>query len=77
MINLLNKIDEICSIEDLNHYKNLRHDSNKFKRVHVNNSFIVLFFGDDNLVYFVDYDSHDKIYKVDKKQSKKYENLEF
>ncbi len=77
LINLLKKIDEICLSKDLDHYKNLKHDLKKYKRVHVNNSFVILFFGDDGIVYFVDYEHHDKVYKIDKKQSKKYDNIKF
>lgn len=69
--NLLNKRDEIMNCEDLDHYKNLRYDLKKYKRVHVNDSYVILFFGDDGTVYFIDYEHHDKIYK------KKYDNLKF
>jgi len=57
--------------KNLNHYKNLRYDLKKYKRVYVNDSFVVLFFGDDGTVSFVDYEHHDKIYK------KNYNNLKF
>lgn len=75
--NFLNKIDEILEVKDLDFYKNLKYDLKKYKRVHVNNSYVILFFGDDNIVYFVDYVNHDKAYKYDKKQLNKYNNLEF
>ena len=75
--NFLNKIDEILDIEDLNFYKNLKHDLKKYKRVHVNNSYVILFFGNDNIVYFVDYLNHNKVYKYDKKTITKYNHLEF
>ena len=61
--NVLNKLDEILLRDDLNFYKNLRNDLKKYKRVHVNNSYVVLFYGENNYVYFVDYEHHDKIYK--------------
>ena len=48
-----------------------------YKRVHVNNSYIILFFGQDNIVYFVDYAHHDIVYKHSKKRLKKYNNVEF
>lgn len=64
--NLLNKIDEILEIKDLDFYKNLKYDLKKFKRVHVNNSYVILFFGDNTIVYFVDYSHHDNIYKQNK-----------
>ena len=75
--NVLRKRDEILISEDLNHYKNLKHNLKKYKRVHVNNSYIILFFGDDDFVYFVDYAHHDIVYKQGKKFIKKYNNLEF
>ena len=77
MNNLLNKIDEIIRIKDLDFYKNLKYDLKKYKRVHINNSYVILFFGNDDIVYFVDYITHDRAYKYDKKQIKKYEDLEF
>lgn len=77
VVNLMDKVDEILDSVSLVHYKNLRHDLKKYKRVHVNNSFVILFFGHDNVVYFVDYEHHDKVYNFDKKQLKKYANLEF
>ena len=71
--NILNKKDEILTCEDLTHYKNLVHDLKKYKRVHVNNSYVILFFGDDGTVYFIDYEHHDVIYR----RSKKYQYLKF
>ncbi|PIN75644.1 addiction module toxin RelE [Candidatus Woesearchaeota archaeon CG10_big_fil_rev_8_21_14_0_10_37_12] len=75
--NTLNKIDEILNSTDLNHYKNLTRDLKKYKRVHVNNSYVILFFGDDDTVYFVDYAHHDIIYKHSKRDLKKYDDLKF
>lgn len=69
--NFLNIMDKILSSTNLNHYKNLKHNLKKYKRVHVNNCYIILFFGDDDIVYFVDYEHHDKIY------TKSYDNLKF
>ena len=75
--NLLNKIDEILECENLNHYKNLTKDLKKYKRVHVNNYYVILFFGDDGTVYFVDYEHHNTIYKHSNKHLKKYKNLKY
>ncbi|MFP4402219.1 MAG: type II toxin-antitoxin system RelE family toxin [Candidatus Nanoarchaeia archaeon] len=75
--NILNKIGEILNCIDINHYKNLKYDLKKYKRVHVNDSYVILFFGDDNTVYFVDYNHHDVIYKYDKHIFEKYEKLTF
>jgi mRNA-degrading endonuclease RelE of RelBE toxin-antitoxin system len=69
--NLLKKRDEILNCQDLNHYKNLKYNLKRYKRIHVNDSYVVLFFGDDGIVYFIDYEHHDKIYR------KKYDNLTF
>ncbi|MGE0793228.1 MAG: addiction module toxin RelE [Candidatus Woesearchaeota archaeon] len=77
LVNLLNKIDEILESSNLDHYKNLKHDLKKYKRVHVNDSYIILFFGKDEVVYFVDYAHHDEIYKHSKKSLKKYKELRF
>ena len=75
--NFLNKFEEILLRSNLDFYKNLKHDLKKYKRVHVNNSYLILFFGEDNLVYFVDYVCHDRAYNYDKKTIKKYTNLNF
>ena len=60
--NLFNKIEEILSCEDLTHYKNLRNDLKAYKRVHVNHSYVILFCDENNVIHFVDYNHHDKIY---------------
>lgn len=75
--NLINKRNEILQKENLSLYKNLKHNLSKFKRVHVNNSYVILFFDKEDIVHFVDYISHDEAYKYDKKTLKKYENLEY
>ena len=77
LFNVMNKVDEVLTCLDINHYKNLKYDFKKYKRVHVNDSYVILFFGEGGRVYFVDYEHHDKIYKYDKKQLKKYDNLKF
>jgi mRNA-degrading endonuclease RelE of RelBE toxin-antitoxin system len=61
---LLQKIIEILLTKDFSHYKNLRYDLKKYKRVHVNKSYVIIFYDDKTKkVYFIDYDHHDKIYK--------------
>lgn len=62
---ILKKIQEIISCENINHYKNLRKPMNKFKRIHINNSFVLIFKynKNTNTVSFCDLDHHDKIYK--------------
>jgi len=71
------KIDGILECEEIDHYKNLQYNLKKFKRVHVNDSYVILFFGDDGYIYFVDYEHHNNIYKHSKKALKKYEDLKF
>ena len=64
--NVITKIDEILFSQDLSHYKNLKYGLKNFKRVHVNTHFVIIFFDDkNNIVYFIDYDHHDKIYNND------------
>jgi mRNA-degrading endonuclease RelE of RelBE toxin-antitoxin system len=60
--NLIKKMDQILECEDINHYKNLMNGLKKFKRVHVNDSYVILFIDQNNFIHFVDYDHHDKIY---------------
>jgi len=59
------KIDEIINSSDIEHYKNFRRHLNKFKRVHVDSSFVLVFQYDkiNDKVLFYDFDHHDKIYK--------------
>ncbi|HNW05802.1 MAG TPA: addiction module toxin RelE [archaeon] len=54
-----------CDKETINHYKNLRYGLSDYKRVHVGKSIVLLFSVDvqNNTVYFVKFDHHDKIYK--------------
>ena len=75
--NVLNKRDEILLCTDLDHYKNLKQHLSKYKRVHVNNSYVILFYGADGIVYFVDYAHHDDVYRHSKKYLRKYNNLQF
>ena len=61
---VLNKMLEILKTPDLNHYKNLQHDLKKYKRVHVNTCYVILFYDEKNkTIYFIDYEHHDKVYK--------------
>jgi len=57
------KIAEIRSCQEITHYKFLRYQSNKLQRVHVNKSFIIVFYEENETIYFVDYDHHDNVYK--------------
>jgi len=60
---ILKKIDEI--LENPHRYKNLRAPLNNWKRVHVDNHFVLTFSVDEDssTVTLEDYDHHDNIYK--------------
>ena len=62
--NLFNKMSEVLNNPDIEHYKNLRYDMKEFKRVHVGH-FVLVFRFDKmaNLIFFSDFNHHDKIYK--------------
>ena len=62
---ILNKIREVINSVDVEHYKNLRYDLKEFKRVHIGDSFVLVFKYDkqNDFVYFDDFDHHDKIYR--------------
>ena len=57
------KINEIINSENVEHYKNLRHDLKDYKRVHAGHFVLVFKFDKGkNLISFEDFDHHDKIY---------------
>lgn len=60
------KIKQIinCDEESINHYKNLRHDLKEFKRVHIDNHFVLTFKVDlkNNFILFTDFNHHNNIY---------------
>ena len=60
----MKKIEEIIHCEDVDHYKNLRAPLEKFKRVHVKSSFVLIFQykREEDSVVFYDVDHHDFIY---------------
>lgn len=62
---VMKKIEEILSCLDVHHYKNLRSPLQKYRRVHVKSSFVLLFeyLEKDNRVIFYDLDHHDSIYQ--------------
>lgn len=55
------KIEEI--IRNPEQYKPLHHDMKNIRRVHIEKSFVLLFKVENNIVKFLDFDHHDKIYK--------------
>ncbi|MBS3155208.1 type II toxin-antitoxin system RelE/ParE family toxin [Candidatus Woesearchaeota archaeon] len=61
--NLLNKMEEVFNSINIEHYKNLRYDMKDYKRIHVGHFVLVFKFDKmNNLVFFSDFDHHDKIY---------------
>jgi len=61
---VLNKIDEITTSENVEHYKNLRYDMKDEKRVHIGHFVLVFqFIKSSNKIIFTDFDHHDKIYE--------------
>ncbi|MBU2099682.1 addiction module toxin RelE [Candidatus Micrarchaeota archaeon] len=65
---VMKKINEICSSEDIEHYKNLSYVLSEFKRVHIDSSFVLIFRFDKKTkkIKFKDFQHHDKIYQVKK-----------
>ena len=62
---ILKKIKEICSSEDIGHYKNLSNKMNEFKRVHIDAHFVLIFkyINKTDSLMFEDFQHHDTIYK--------------
>ena len=62
-LNIWNKIEEIANTLETNpnHYKNLRKPLQEYKRVHVNNSYVLIFIVDEvnKKVTFHNYIHHD------------------
>ncbi len=60
----MEKMKEILSCEDVNHYKNLRKPLQHLKRVHIIGPFVLTFRYDQShdKVVFYDFDHHDNIY---------------
>ena len=60
------KIKEITSSDhtSIERYKNLRYDLKHFKRVHIDNHFVLTFKVDKqkNFILFEDFEHHDKVY---------------
>lgn len=61
---IMNKIEEILTCEDVNHYKNLKKPLQDFKRVHVKSSFVLTFkyIESEDKVVFYRLKHHDDIY---------------
>lgn len=65
IINKMNEIKQTVSSNNENHYKNLKKPLQKFKRVNVNTSFVMIFEIDSEkkIITFYNYEHHDKIYR--------------
>jgi len=65
--NVIKKIKQVANNLELNpyHYKNLKAPLQKYKRVHVNKSFVIIFQVDleNKLMIVYDYDHHKRVYK--------------
>ncbi len=63
---LINKIQEILTCLDIDHYKNLRSPMQAFKRVHINGPFVLVFkyIESEDKIVFYDFDHHDNIYSL-------------
>lgn len=67
LIKLRKKIEQILNLNEieLNHFKNLRAPLQKYKRVHIDKHFVLIFEINKNnkKIIFIDFDHHDKIYE--------------
>ena len=62
--NLLNKIKEVLFSSDIEHYKNLKYNLKKFKRVQIGSSVLIFrHYKEEDFVYLIDFNHHDNIYK--------------
>ncbi len=59
---ILKKIDEIISLCNIDHYKNLKNPLQDYKRVQIGH-FVLLFKLEGDMIIFRYYDHHDKVYK--------------
>ncbi len=61
---VLKKIEEVINSLNAEHYKNLKFPMNEFKRVHIGHFVLIFRFDKQNkMIYFEDFDHHDKVYK--------------
>ena len=60
---LQKKINEI--LQNSEHYKPLKYDLHGYRRVHIMGPFVIVFKIEEqtNIVKFMDFDHHDKVYK--------------
>ena len=61
---VLKKIDEVIHSKNIEHYKNLRHDTKDSKRIHIEHFVLIFQYKkEENLILFDDFNHHDNIYK--------------
>jgi mRNA-degrading endonuclease RelE of RelBE toxin-antitoxin system len=61
---VMKKIEEILTIEDIEHYKNLRYDMKDQKRVHLGHFVLIFkFLKESNTISFMDFGHHDEVYE--------------
>ena len=61
---VMDKIEEVITSSDVEHYKNLRYNLKEFKRVQIGSSVLIFKFDKSNkIIDFENYDHHDKIYR--------------
>ncbi len=61
---IFKKIDEVINSSDIKHYKNLRCNMQDFKRVYIGHFVLVFKFNKkENIIYFTDFEHHNKIYR--------------
>jgi len=56
------KIFQIINSQNINHYKNLKKPLQKYKRVHIKKSFVLLFYLKEDIIHFYDLKHHDQVY---------------
>lgn len=59
------KILEILTIKSVEHYKNLKKPLQKYKRVHIDSSFVLIFSHNNKAdsIRFIKLEHHDNVYK--------------
>jgi YafQ family addiction module toxin component len=61
---IIKKIEEILSSNDIEHYKNLRYTMKDRKRAHIGSFVLVFkFLKSENKIVFQEFNHHDNIYK--------------
>ncbi len=64
---IFKKVEEVISKDEttIEFYKNLRHNQNDLKRVHIDKSFVLTFkvYKKEKFILFDRFDHHDNIYK--------------